>query len=190
MPAVSLSLLAYILSEEYTLTISKGSKIANSTACYRLSCRSASALNQLHGLLEDISLPCFVDLTYYYFATMRGAEIFDVCVRVWVCVCVYVCLSVCQNVPLPKRPTVKKSHSQNVPSQNIPFWNKTSPLVKRPKSKRTNANDLMQWLHSVTDCAVVIYADRDSKYKKFLRSRKSRFFSKFNKVGFWNFWNS
>jgi len=56
-----------------------------------------------------------------------------------------------------KRPTVKTSHSQNVPL----FRKKRPRWLKRPESKRTNVNELMQWLHSVTDCAVVIYTAPD-----------------------------
>jgi len=72
----------------------------------------------------------------------------------------------CQNVPQPKRLIVKTS-----PVKTSRFEAKRPRWSKRPRSKRTNASDLMQWLHSVTDCAVVIYTDRDSKFKKFLRSR-------------------
>ena len=79
----------------------------------------------------------------------------------------------CQNVLQSKRRIVKTS-----PVKTSRFETKRPRWSKRPKSKRTNVrpNDLMQWLHSVTDCVVVIYTDRDSKFNKFLRSRKSRFF--------------
>ena len=86
-----------------------------------------------------------------------------------------------RNVPLSKRPTVKTFHSQNVPTQNVPFLKQNVPVGQNvPKSKRTNVNDLMQWLYSVTDCAVVINTDRDSKFKKFFNVREITIFTRHN----------
>ena len=65
--------------------------------------------------------------------------------------------SQCQNVPMSKRPIVKTSQSQNVPSQNVPSHNVPSqnvpsqnvPKSKRPKSKcpkvKTNGS-IYDWL--------------------------------------------
>ena len=79
-----------------------------------------------------------------------------------------------RNVPLSKRPTVKTFRSQNVPSQNVPFLKQNVPVGQNvPKSKRTNVNER---LHSVTDCAVVINTDRDSKFKKFFNVREITIF--------------
>ena len=40
-----------------------------------------------------------------------------------------------QNVPLSKRPTVKTSHTQNVPSQNVPFLKQNVPLGQNVPSQ-------------------------------------------------------
>jgi len=77
----------------------------------------------------------------------------------------------CQNVPQSKRPIVKTS-----PVKTSRFETKRPRWSKRPKSKRTNVNDLMQWLHSITDCVVVIYTDRDSKFKKFFNVKEITIF--------------
>jgi len=40
-----------------------------------------------------------------------------------------------QNVPLSKRPTVKTSHIQNVPSQNVPFLKQNVPVGQNVPSQ-------------------------------------------------------
>ena len=40
-----------------------------------------------------------------------------------------------QNVPLSKRPTVKTSHTQNVPSQNVPFLKQNVPVGQNVPSQ-------------------------------------------------------
>jgi len=48
-----------------------------------------------------------------------------------------------QNVPLSKRPTVKTSHTQNVPSQNAPFLKQNVPVGQNVPSQ--NVPMLMNW---------------------------------------------
>jgi len=40
-----------------------------------------------------------------------------------------------QNVPLSKRTTVKTSHNQNVPSQNVPFLKQNVPVGQNVPSQ-------------------------------------------------------
>jgi len=56
----------------------------------------------------------------------------------------------CQNVPQSKRLIVKPS-----PVKTSRFETKRPRWSKRSRSKRTNANDLMQWLHSVADWSLL-----------------------------------
>ena len=81
----------------------------------------------------------------------------------------------CRHGIQSKRPIVKTSHSQKVPYSKRPqlkrpiFEAKRPRRSKRPKSKRTD-------VRLVTECAVVIYTDRDCEVYEVFKVREITIF--------------